>query len=398
MKHKTYIFNPDNDLALAFGGENYTAPPMATCLRYDLQMLPAWYCDENSSILANAPENQQWLDNLSKNLHLKSEIIKTSQLSTIDTDFMAWGWSHDMRKRLIDCNVPQDRLPSKNYIDKIRNLSHRSTSIIIHNALREELSMNFSPIPIELHDFDSIKSFAKEHQYCYIKAPWSSSGKGIFRVLDINAIDFKRWTNGILLRQGSLLCEEALDKVLDFAMEFYCKNGIATFSGYSIFNNDNHCSFDNGLVMPTMMLHNNLIAIYGNENIILDVRNTLEKILTTIIAPHYTGYLGIDMLFYRDAKKIKLNPCVELNLRMTMGMVTSIIGDKLLAPQSQGKFAIRYYKTTQEIVNTITQKAIESPIKYSNGKIISGTQFLTPTYQASHYAASLEIQRFTFNH
>ncbi|MEG0167543.1 MAG: hypothetical protein RR709_06705, partial [Ruthenibacterium sp.] len=31
----------------------------------------------------------------------------------VDTDFMAWGWSHDMRKRLIDCNIPQDRLPSK---------------------------------------------------------------------------------------------------------------------------------------------------------------------------------------------------------------------------------------------------------------------------------------------
>ena len=38
-----FIFNPENDLALANGGPNYTAPPFAQQLRRDLQLLPAWY-------------------------------------------------------------------------------------------------------------------------------------------------------------------------------------------------------------------------------------------------------------------------------------------------------------------------------------------------------------------
>jgi len=37
-----YLFNPEHDLALAHGAHNYTAPPFARRLRYDLRLLPAW--------------------------------------------------------------------------------------------------------------------------------------------------------------------------------------------------------------------------------------------------------------------------------------------------------------------------------------------------------------------
>jgi hypothetical protein len=48
-----------------------------------------------------------------------------------------------------------------------------------------------------------------------------------------------------------------------------------------------------------------------------------------LIAPHYNGYLGIDMMLYWDENgKIALNPCVEVNLRMTMGMVTAAMGSR----------------------------------------------------------------------
>ena len=40
-KKELYIFNPENDLALAFGEEGYTAPTTALQLKRDLQMLPA---------------------------------------------------------------------------------------------------------------------------------------------------------------------------------------------------------------------------------------------------------------------------------------------------------------------------------------------------------------------
>lgn len=393
MPYKTYIFNPDNDLALAFGGENYTAPPMASRLRYDLQMLPAWYCDSNTLILADAVENAEWLDSISRQLPINSNIVKSSQLPSLDCEYVPWGWSFDMRKRLIDKGVECDQLPSKEYIDTLRRLSHRSISIKIHNDLREMLDHNFSSIPVELYDLESIKSFAKSHPCCYLKAPWSSSGKGVFRVLDLDAIDFQRWSSGVLSRQGSLMGEVSLDKVMDFAMEFYCEKGVTTFAGYSIFNNDNHCSFDSGLVMSTTMLHEKIISIYKDESTLMVVRGALENILTNLIAPHYTGYLGVDMLLYQEFGEIKLNPCVELNLRMTMGAVTSLLGNRMIADGVMGRFVIEYHKKSQNMIEYINTKSEISPVKYVDGKITSGIQFLTPIYNEVCYCAYLEIMR-----
>ena len=64
----TYIFNPEHDLALAYGTEGYTAPPRARILRRDLQLLPAWYCrgGETADILSqNVEEDTAWLDKMS---------------------------------------------------------------------------------------------------------------------------------------------------------------------------------------------------------------------------------------------------------------------------------------------------------------------------------------------
>ena len=39
--------------------------------------------------------------------------------------------------------------------------------------------------------------------------------------------------------------------------------------------------------------------------------------IAEVVAPGYSGPLGIDMLATGDGR---INPCVEMNLRMTMGM------------------------------------------------------------------------------
>ena len=68
-------------------------------------------------------------------------------------------------------------------------------------------------------------------------------------------------------------------------------------------------------------LHQLLIESYPALDEVVD---DVLKALDAIIAPHYDGPLGIDMMLYRDEHgEIALNPCVEVNLRMTMGMITA---------------------------------------------------------------------------
>ena len=50
-KHDLYLFNPENDQAMGVNVENYTPPPRARAIAYDLAMLPIWYAGTGSCIL-----------------------------------------------------------------------------------------------------------------------------------------------------------------------------------------------------------------------------------------------------------------------------------------------------------------------------------------------------------
>ena len=45
-----YLFNPENDLALANGGKNYTPPPLARTIARDLSTLSLWYAPEEDVV------------------------------------------------------------------------------------------------------------------------------------------------------------------------------------------------------------------------------------------------------------------------------------------------------------------------------------------------------------
>ena len=145
-----------------------------------------------------------------------------------------------------------------------------------------------------------------------------------------------RWIDGALKRQGSLLCEVGLDRVQDFAIECECRDGKAHLTGYSIFDSDFHSQFGKGRVAPMEELHQLLLEQYPMLDQVVD--DVIEAV-DSVIAPHYDGPLGVDMMLYRDSGgKMSLNPCVEVNLRMTMGMVTAAMGSR---HGLRGKFSIQ---------------------------------------------------------
>lgn len=393
MKKNLHIFNPDNDLALAYGLENYTPPAHATRLKHDLSLLPLWYAEgENPCALKYFNGDcSDWVQQISRHLDICTDIVTLKGLQTFGGKFTPWGWSADMRKRLIDNGISPDMLPVSDKIAKIRELSHRRTSILIHNKLNGEYGLHLSPVPVEFTKFEEVCDFAVQYPKCFTKAPWSGSGKGIFRVLDINAVDFSRWISGILTRQKTIICEQPLDKVLDFAMEFKLTDGIARFAGYSVFKNDNHCSYDHGIIADDACLKA-MINEYLTDKTLLDkVCSALENIITEIVGTAYNGYLGVDMLLYRTRNgEISINPCIEINLRMTMGMVTNILAKRYLAEGKTGTYHVEFFKNTDLLKARANEIAAVSPVQYSDRKIVSGTQILNPVLPDSRYLAYLK--------
>ncbi len=319
-----YLFNPEHDLALAHGAHNYTAPPFARQFRHDLRLLPAWLAPAGAYIAVpdDAPldEDRRWLSGH----HLDITPVPISQIADFgECRIHPWGWDATLRHQLLQAGISLDDLPTDAQLDRIRRLSHRRTTIAVHQALGED----FSPCPVELDNYDDVMVFATAHPGCYLKMPWSGSGKGIYRVIDPSGDNHvPRWIEGALKRQGSLLCEVGLDRVQDFAVECECRAGKTRLTGYSVFDSDFHSQFGTGRVAPMQELHQFLLTQYpALDQVVNQVLNALDS----IVAPHYDGPLGIDMMLYRgEDGNMALNPCVEVNLRMTMGMVTAAMGSR----------------------------------------------------------------------
>jgi hypothetical protein len=328
-----YLFNPEHDLALAHGTHNYTAPPFARQFRHDMRLLPAWLAPDGAyvAIPDDAPieEDRRCL----QAHHLDVKPIPVSQIAELGPcRIHPWGWDAALRYRLLQAGVPHEYLPSDEQLDWIRRLSHRRVTIAVHQALGE----GFSPCPVELTTRDDVVAFMNQHPGCYLKMPWSGSGKGIYRVIDPQGDQHVlRWIDGALHRQGSLLCEVGLDRVQDFAIECECCDGKTMLTGYSVFDSDFHSQFGTGRVAPMEELHQFLLGQYSAlDQVVEDVIKALDG----IVALHYDGPLGVDMMLCRkEDGTMALNPCVEVNLRMTMGMVTAAMGSR---HGLRGKFAI----------------------------------------------------------
>ncbi len=365
MAQKIFLFNPDNDLALAHAGGYYTAPKFAQKMQNDLCTLPMWYAPEGSMVLVSNAKACEWLEATSAQHHLSIKGITAEDLPKIhDAEFRPWGWSGAMKQRLINLGVTPGALPTDSKICEIRNLSHRRSTIAMSQYIKANTSLPLSPTPTEKMCFQDAQDFAISNPGSYIKMPWSGSGQGIYHAIDPTSPEFERWCRGAIKRQGAVMCEVGLNRLLDFALEFECADGKAEFIGYSVFESDSHSQYNCGIVASKEYLHSRIAAKYPLLHQIVPI---VAQAVSHIFAKHYSGYAGVDMLLYTNADgETMLDPCVEVNLRATMGLVTCKIGEKFLNKGSIGKFKIEYSKGgfSKQLENRIYLTPIFSDTQY----------------------------------
>ena len=174
-------------MALAFGGDFYTPPPLPAMLRHDLKLLPIWMADTDDAVMAdNVPA--QWIRQTATQINgVCTNIVARQDIRHADYSFSPWGWSPSLRRELVAAGANDSSLPSRDRIEQIRELSHRRSSIIIHNAVNQAIGYQLAPTPVELHSFEAVRQFAAANPGCFRMAPWSSSGKGIFCAVDADA-------------------------------------------------------------------------------------------------------------------------------------------------------------------------------------------------------------------
>ena len=81
-----------------------------------------------------------------------------------------------------------------------------------------------------------------------------------------------------------------------------------------------------------------------------------------------------------------LHPCVEINLRMNMGVVAHIFYERYVAKGCKGRFVVDYYPTPDALREAHARRMEEAPLQLSpEGRICKGYLPLTPVGRETQY-------------
>ena len=269
--------------------------------------------------------------------------MRTHQLNahfwpTID-HISPWGWDPLVRQQLIKAGAPAQLLPTDEALHTIRLLSSRHSTSILLPQLRQCLAQHHihtTGQSIIAHSFDEVMHLANQHERIMVKSLWSCSGRGVFAINTTPSASATGRINRLLREQGGVEVEPLYQGMLDFALEFDAQpNGQVRYAGISLFGTSATGGYAGNWVAPQNMLKAYLGQHFAHISTLIQV---CEHTLTHYLQGRYTGPLGIDMMLVNEPGQCTLHPCIELNLRRTMGYVSLAVG-QLSATEALPTFA-----------------------------------------------------------
>lgn len=333
---RLFLFNPENDIALGLGLKRITPPRQAMLLHDAGAMLPFWLGDVDDYVLVDdggLDNARKWVDGLP----VAGPVPVSSGCLPDISQLCPWGWSLDACSQFEKAGVGDELM--RGYIarmERYRRLSHRVTSLRMLRLLRD-MGVDIPDVmPVEAVSVTQVEEYVKEHGAAFLKSPWSSSGRGVFPVSAGSYEMSMSRVEGIINRQGSVMVEPFLTKIQDFAMLFEYDGGAtvtdtptAGFAGYSLFFNSTMTNYGGNLVASDDEILGRLSMFVRREDI-ERLRVLVGECLEILLGDGYSGQLGVDMMIYgSDGERPRIAPCIELNLRTTMGFVARGVYKKL---------------------------------------------------------------------
>lgn len=321
---KLHIFNPEHDIALASNLSNFTAPHAGRALRNDLGFLPALWAAEGDAVLV---ENADAAQKVFKRFLVSSRLQRPAPVWVTKKDVSSivfnaiepWGWDAAIRAQLLRYGVACQLLPTCDEIEEIRKLSHRRQAALVLHELQSDATIGAAYC---CQTFDEIGERLQQYRQIVVKAPWSSSGRGVRFVNGSFPESIQRWVQNVLRLQGSVMVEPYYRKLKDFGMEFFSDGeGHVSCLGLSLFHTVNGAYTGN--ILATERVKEEMISRYVSLETIKCIREKIKILTGTLFKGKYKGPFGVDMMLIEgtEGRGCLVHPCVEINLRRTMGHV-----------------------------------------------------------------------------
>ena len=128
--------------------------------------------------------------------------------------------------------------------------------------------------------------------------------------------------------------------------------GNVRYLGLSLFHTQNGAYTGN--ILATEEEKRDMIKRYLPDDLLVSVQQKICEYLVTLYQGRYAGPFGVDMMIVRDDDHLQssmfnvqylLNPCVEINLRRTMGHVALELSKRCRSEQVMViEYAENHYK------------------------------------------------------
>lgn len=387
MTTKFHIFNPEHDSALALESGIYTPKPQIQQFAKDLSTLPLWYSDEEDKVIVSQLDDQAWINSVNNIIpNLKDRIASTDDYKHFNAEkrLMPWGIDNTVCKLTNTTQIDGEDVAE--VVNRTKIFSSREQTQDVLTRLKENgLFDGF--VSRKVDSIEELRKINEEFGRIVVKAPWSSSGRGVLFIDNLDDKEARR-IGKIIESQGFVMAESFFEKEIDFAIEFEDIDGKWHFAGYSLFSTDEHGAYKQNILASDEFLKAEICKHADAEK--------LDKIVE-----FYCGYfqkrdeelrgnkiIGVDMM----AGNRRIHPCVEINVRHTMGIVARRLYDKYIEPGKTGYYAIIRLNNTDELTKWNVEQTQAFPSTISNGKISKGFIALTPIEKNTVFEAYVVVE------
>lgn len=316
-------------MALAANVRQYFPPKNIQQMEADLCLLPLWWADDGDAVIVQDIVEAEEL------MHIWKDVCPNVTFTTwgegydalcrrTGRDFIPapWGWNKAVAERFRRYGIAADCIPTDCELEGLRQMASRE---FVCEYFSHDECIGF-PSPMFARNLNFPVPDGAER--LIFKSPWSSSGRGVF-VADVPLEEATvSRLRGFLKTQGGFLVDRFYDKVMDFALEYDVRrDGGVDFVGFSVFDTAEGGRYGGNLLMGQEALRHVIEEVA--EMSLSDVIERSRERLQRTLSGKYAGVAGVDMLVVNDGGEVKIHPCIEINLRMNMGVLAAKVYERL---------------------------------------------------------------------
>ena len=357
--NKILFYNPGYEVSAGYKLKNYTPPRNVVTLRRDLACL--------MKLLYPHPNAVVWTPSYR---FRKNDIL------------IPWGWAPEVYSlpTIHNENIPYT-LEQMQYFAS-RKRSHNLQELLVKKYPKRFTSNTKSQLLSQIRNLD----FNEEETKRYIVKPeFSSSGRGQLLYNSINEILLQHTKKN----REEYFIEVFHHKIQDRGLEFHIdSNGHIEYLGPSVFTTTNN-QYTGNVIKPAKEIERQwLLDDLGQHT------NYLEGLLSGLKDFDFNGYVGpfgIDTILYNaNNKTLKLHPCIEINMRHTMGHIALKLSEWASKSGMEGYFSILYGKPEElkkEFFNSTFIDACNLTCKATAGNF-----HLNPIKEETQFVAKLHLK------